>query len=435
MRRLFGASFDAASLVLLWIVARLPRQPARRLVWGPIAVINNKYWSAAMREAGWDSVTLVEHVATINRREDWDLLFDDVVPRWIPSRLRARVGPVAAAAYVLRHATVLHCPFSGGPLGQTRLWRFEARLLARAGVRTVVIPFGGDVAMPSRIADPLVRTAYMASYPDLARFESRTVARVEYWSRHADVIVVGFTLDGLPRWDVPVGNMIAIDVEAWQLLPTPPTGGTIRILHTPNHRAVKGTDFLVAAVEQLRREGLDVELVLLEGVPNEGVRAELAAVHIVADQFILPGYGLAAIEAMASGRPVLCNLEHRDATRLFDSLSFLGECPVVSTTPDSLLDDLRVLVTRDDLRGELGAAGRAYVEKYHSYAAAQHLFGSLYRFLLDGEAVDLLSLFDSRSSDYATATPRVEHPLSDHRLPHGAAPHARGGRTAGDPLP
>jgi hypothetical protein len=46
-----------------------------RLVWGPIPIINNVYWSKAMKNAGYSSTTFtIGFYSTINKREDWDLL-------------------------------------------------------------------------------------------------------------------------------------------------------------------------------------------------------------------------------------------------------------------------------------------------------------------------------------------------------------------------
>lgn len=35
--------------------------------------------------------------------------------------------------------------------------------------------------------------------------------------------------------------------------------------HMPNHRGVKGTEFLIDAIERLKSEGVKVELLLIEG--------------------------------------------------------------------------------------------------------------------------------------------------------------------------
>ncbi|MGI8931709.1 MAG: hypothetical protein ACR2FK_04925, partial [Sphingomicrobium sp.] len=119
---------------------------------------------------------------------------------------------------------------------------------------------------------------------------------------------------------------------------------------------------------------------------------------------------------MASGLPVLANLDHEAYTRVFRRYGFLDECPILSSPPERLVDNLRLLIRSPALREELGRAGRAYVEKYHSYAAAQYLFESIYR-KFDGEQVDLINLFHPLKSAYNRATPKIAHPLVDSRLP------------------
>jgi glycosyltransferase involved in cell wall biosynthesis len=410
------------SVPVVILVQLLSRQEKRLLLWGPIPIINNKYWSAAMGRAGWASKTLmVSHYSSINRAEDFDLYFDDLV-RWLrPKALRTALAPLVAHLYVTRHARAIHIPFSGGPLASTPLWRLEAHLYRLSGVRTVVVPYGADIFRYSQIPDPAVRQALMLSYPDAGREETSVANRVHYWVRHADAIVVGFTLEGIGRWDVPAGNMVCIDLDAWK-----PKGSysaadgrsePVKVLHAPNHRGAKGTEFLVAAVEELKREGLAVDLVLVERVQNEEVRRLMQDVDILADQFVLPGYGLGSIEGMATGLPVMANLALESYTRIFRRYSYLNECPILSTTPETLKEDLSVLIRNPALRRALGAAGREYVEKYHSDTAAQYLFGSIYRKLFDDEGVDLMNLFHPLKSSYNCAKPRVAHPLVENRLP------------------
>ena len=154
---------------------------------------------------------------------------------------------------------------------------------------------------------------------------------------------------------------------------------------------------------------------LVEGLSNEVVRATMREVDVLADQFVITGYGLAAVEAMASGLPVMCNLEDDHVMRIYRLYSFFGECPIVSASPELIADRLRLLVTRPDLRRQLGEAGRRYVERYHSEAATQYLFGSIYRKLLDGEDVDLINLFHPLRSPYMLNGPRIEVPALDAR--------------------
>ena len=407
-------------VILLCVFTRKAR---RELIWGPVPVINNKYWSYAMQRAGWKSQTLMKsYYASINKREDFDLYFEDLVPKWIwPAFMKNLLAPYFALSYIIRKASVVHVPFSGGPLGDTPGWRLEAHLLRHAGIRIVVIPYGADVYMYSKINDPAVRGGFLLSYPEAAKKERDINRRVTYWSLHADVIVTGFTLDGLPRWDIPVGNMICLDTEVWKCKREYSTSDGVRtfvrVMHAPNHRGLKGTEFLIQAVDELRSEGVKVELVLLEKVPNDKVRELMQEVDIMADQLVLPGYGLAAVEGMASGLPVICNLENEAYTRIFRRYSYLNECTIVSSSAETFKRNLMLLITNPELRKELGQCGRQYVEKYHSFEAAQYLFGSIYDKIVYERDIDLMNLFHPLLSEYNKKKPYVKHQLVENRLP------------------
>jgi glycosyltransferase involved in cell wall biosynthesis len=421
-----GRLLALAAFPLLLAVALVSRRRGDELIWGPTPIINNKYWSQAMKNVGWKSMTLMHEQYAINQRSDFDRYIEDLAPRALPARLRRVLGPFVAAAYVLRRGCVLHIPFTGGPLSGSALWRREAFLLRLAGVRTIVIPYGADAYLYSRISDATMRHAILNAYPTPGRTETRLRRRIEYWCENADIIIMSWTLDGIPRWDVAVTNMICIDFDAIKVDAIKVSAqrsaydgrsGPVRVMHAPNHRAGKGTEFINHAVEELQAQGLLIEYVLVERRSNEEVMSLMQEVDILADQVIFPGYGLAAIEGMAHGLPVVCNLDHPSHTALFDRYSFLAECPIVSATPESITNVLHALVTNPGLRQELGRCGRSYVEKYHSYEASQYLFGAIYERLLQNGEVDLATLFHPLFSAFNGRLPTVAHPLREHHLP------------------
>ena len=355
------------------------------------------------------------------KKEDFDLYFDDVTPGLIfPLVLKRVLKPYFAFLYVIRWASVIHLPFSGGPLGQTIIWRLEACLLRWAGVKTVLIPYGGDVYLYSKVIEPSLRNGLLLSYPQAARNESTIARHVEYWTRQADVMLSGFMIDGIGRWDCTVFSAVVIDTEQW----SPKTvyamsdghKDPVKVMHTPNHRGFKGTEYLIQAVNELKSEGLNVELVLLENVPNEKIRELMQEVDIFAEQFIL-GYAMSAIEAMASGLPVMSNLENEAYTRMFRRYTALNECPILSAAPENIKENLRILVTDPALRKQLGQAGRKYVEKYHSEETAQYLFGSIYDKILQGREVDLMNLFHPLKAEFNRQKPLIAHPLKENKLP------------------
>lgn len=417
-------SLVAVCLAALYAFSQgLGRRPGRKdLIWGVDPLINFKYWSRAMRQAGWESKTLMTHHYPSNQKDDFDLYYDDLTPSWMTSGfLRDSVKPYFALAYILKHAAVFHMPYTGGPLRTTWLRRFEAQIYRLFDIKTVILPYGSDAYMYSRVVDPSLRNALLKSYPSASRHESDVASRLSYWNSHADCVLCGFQLDGQGRWDVPLPTTLAIDTDSWRArFDYSDADGkrrTVRVLHTPNHRGYKGTEFLVHAVEALKQEGLDVELVLLEGVSNDRVRDWMQKVDILAEQFIFTGYALSAVEGMASGLPVIANLEDEHYTRVFRRYAFLDECPILSATPETLKDRLRVLITQPRLREELGRAGRAYAEKYCSYETSQYLFGSVYDKILHGKDVDLMDLFHPLKSEFNRRRPRVRHPLYENCLP------------------
>lgn len=422
MKRLAWSLFVALWLPVLALAAVIPSSRRRTLVWGSVPLISNKYWSAAMREAGFNSRTVMQGHYSISKPADFDMYFKDFAPRFLPHLARMGLGTILALLFVLRRASVVHIPFEGFALNASAFWRAEGVLLSLAGVKVVVLPYGADAYQYSQVIDTSLRYGLLASYPQLARVEEGMAKRMRYWSRRADAVVAGLMVDGMGRWDVTMNSQFVIDVDEWRARDNYSTADgsaePVRVLHTPNHRGFKGTEFLVQAVEELRAEGLKVELVLLEKVPNETVRETMQkSTDILAEQFIATGYAFSGIEGMASGLPVLANLDHEAYTRVFRRYGFLDECPILSTPPERLKENLRILVRNPKLREELGRASRAYAEKYHSYKTAQYLFGSIYARILDGKDVDLINLFHPLKSDYVRAAPRIGHPLVENRLP------------------
>jgi glycosyltransferase involved in cell wall biosynthesis len=412
-------------------------QKSPRLVWGPTPAISNKYWSHALAKKGWFSRTLMfNYYSSINKRDDFDLYVLEII-RWplldnLPllgklfkwsKRSLQLTTPYISFVYALANFDIFHHPYSGGFLGLTPLWRLEAFFLKLAKKKVIVLPYGGDFYRPSHIVDTSLRHGLLLSYPEYGREEDRIGARVDYWTKHASAVIPGFQIDGLGRWDVLPFIPFTIDADQWRLKETysghDGVSGTVKVIHTPNHRGFKGTEFLVRAIEELQEEGLKVELILVEKRSNEEVRRLMAEeADVLAEQFIATGYAMSGIEGMASGLPVMANLEHEAYTRVFRRYSYLNECPILSTTPETMKENLRVLVINPELREELGRAGRLYVEKYHSEETACYMFGAVYEKIWHGkDEVDLMNLFHPLKSEYNRRRPLVEHPLVDSKLP------------------
>jgi glycosyltransferase involved in cell wall biosynthesis len=301
----------------------------------------------------------------MHERSDFDTYFDEFLPQSIVfDALRA----YAVFLWVLSIADVYLCYFDGGFLQGTALRRLELWLLRLAGKCTIVSPYGSDIAVPGHLGIPESRQ--LEDYPELLEQATQTRGRVLEFARAANLVVRNYQYGFLPRWDVLWPTQIAIDTAIWRPMTSPSDAdghsGEVVVIHAPNHRRMKGTDMLIAAVDTLTREGLQVRLELLEHQPNTKIRAAMDRADIVADQFIA-GYALFAIEGMATAKPVLSALQWLPS----DIRARLErwELPIVDADEHSLTENLRALVRDPARRHALGRAGRRFVLEHHSYEA------------------------------------------------------------------
>ena len=196
-------------------------------------------------------------------------------------------------------------------------------------------------------------------------------------------------------------RLVANGVDTDRFTPAvTPSHDPPRVLYVGLLTPRKGVLDLIEASRSLRRAGLDHELWLLGGVPDEGPEAaepvlaaaeghalllgtrppdEMPEVYASADVFCLPSWWeampLSVLEAMASGLPVVAT-DVGDVAHLVPN----GETGLVvpSQSPDQLAAALRKLVEDPDAARRMGAAGRARAESVYSSTATARAIGALY---------------------------------------------------------
>lgn len=394
------------------------RNQKHRLVWGEAPIINNSYWARAMRKAGYVSYSYTNgYCSSINAREDYDLVLQDKFWR-VPVFLKYYLGFFAS----LFSYDVFFISFNGFFLGRTPYWFLESFLLKLAGKKIVVIPFGLDSYVYRRVGSTAVSHGLQASIPLRSREQGSVAKRVDYWCERADCVIPGFIgFDGLGRWDVLLGSQLFIDDNLWNPSRRLSTadggeGGTVYVAHSPNFRGFKGSEFVIEAVRILQKEGLKVDLVLIEGMPNSFVKKTFEKdIDLLIEQLVISGHGLNAIEGMASGLPVICNLEDDRYILPLRRWSFFSECPIVSASPETLVDVLRQLVRNPQLRQELGCASREYIEKYHSYEAANFFFSAVLEYVYKDRST-LADFCHPLYGDFVMRKKKVQHPLKNGRI-------------------
>lgn len=143
------------------------------------------------------------------------------------------------------------------------------------------------------------------------------------------------------------------------------------VLHAPSKAAIKGTREILAAAEAVAsRRPLRVRTVT--GVSREQVLAEIARADIVVDQLNSETTGVFALEAMALGKPVLCEYDPRWLA------PFARGTPTVRVTPASVEEKLEELSLDAGLRARLGRAGAAFVRDVHDSDRVAELLEVVY---------------------------------------------------------
>ncbi len=160
---------------------------------------------------------------------------------------------------------------------------------------------------------------------------------------------------------IPYGHIF---LDEWVPVYSQDHAGPLRILHAPSHRLVKGTDLILAALEELKAEGVEFELLLVEGMSNVQARNVYMGADVLIDQLFAGWYGGLAVELMALGKPVLAYIREEDLDSIDPEMRH--DLPVIQTTPNNLkavlLDVLRT--PRKNLV-DLGRRSRAFVERWH----------------------------------------------------------------------
>jgi nucleotide-binding universal stress UspA family protein len=249
-------------------------------------------------------------------------------------------------------------------------WLFDVPWLKRLGKQVHFYFCGCDVRDSKKAIATHEYSGCQECWPQRCS-ENRTDA-LKTATRHADGIWVS-TPDLLD--DVPGSVLLPqpIDLECITPVGEYRGGGPIRIAHAPSNRAIKGTRFVEAAVAELRRAGLPVELRLIENLPHADALRETAAADLVCDQMLIGAYGEYAVEAMALGKPVVCYLRP-------DLLAcYPPDLPIVSATPPTLGAVLRQLIARRHEWPALGRRGIAYAHRMHDRLRVAQTMLDVYR--------------------------------------------------------
>jgi hypothetical protein len=147
------------------------------------------------------------------------------------------------------------------------------------------------------------------------------------------------------------------------------------VLHSPTAPVAKGTSAVLRAVEMVQSMH-PFEFRLVQGMPHNQAMKLMGQADIILDQFVLGDYGMATLEALAYGKPVVCYIK-KSLADLYGP-----ELPVVNATQETLAQTLLSLLENASQRYELGRLGRAYVQQHADMKVIAPRMVEVYQYLL-----------------------------------------------------
>ncbi len=368
--KIYRAIRDLINIILLSFLIlfeRKDRGRRRDVLYFGVPMISMKYIIRAIRPICDSATSFVKYVYHINVESDFDFVTKD---------------PVTFIRQLRRHNVYLNFYDSidelFGPVSKYMFFLYK-RLKKK---KLVVMPYGSDAFLYSKIGDLHWRHALNVEYFKAGINEEYLEKRYFLINRNADFRVPCITHHiTLSTWDILPVHYYPMDMEKASGI-TNPKYETFTVVHAPNHRGAKGTEFLIAAVSELKAEGHKLDLKILENMKNEDVLIELSKSHLLVEQLLI-GYAMSAMEAMALGLPVIANLSH-EHYQLLRTYSYLKDCPIISTELDigRIKESIAYAMKNYE---DLSKQSLRYMEKYHSFASCQIMWNRIFESMDTGE--------------------------------------------------
>jgi Flp pilus assembly protein TadD len=200
----------------------------------------------------------------------------------------------------------------------------------------------------------------------------------QYYDWHKSNRIVGLSAwDYTMLKDSPLFYHINMMFDSSRVKRAPRPEGTLKIVHPTTNRNIKKTELFINTIDKLRREGCDIEPMLIEKKTNQECLELKSQAHLTYDQISVGIYGVSAIESMAAGHVVFGGISNFAA-------SYHPDNPIVWVTEDSLADRIKYFVEHRDLIPDRGQAGIDWVKTHHDplKILCQHLY--MYDFVKHG---------------------------------------------------
>jgi len=237
----------------------------------------------------------------------------------------------------------------------------DLEILKKAGKKIVVSYWGCDIRTKSGNSKYKYNTCFACK---AACEEEKKLFSRDTFAKYADLVIAHMPelYEYAPPGSVRLPSFI--DTDYWESSHCDrPKSNVFKIFHPFGNNAVRGdvrgTEMIENAVDQLNKEGFNIEFLFFDKVPHSRMREYYEKADLVIEQLMYGTYGLTAIEAMALEIPVMGYI--RDKYKKYYS----DKIPIIDANPETITDVLRRTIQNKNDLAEIGKRGREFVVKYH----------------------------------------------------------------------
>lgn len=307
-----------------------------------------------LRRAGYNSVNVIQENSDV---EDLDrqLPHDRALANKSDGKVSKFIKRARFLGEVAEQCSLVH--YHGGVILRSHGHHLiEGKLLAKKQIPMIMSFGGGDARI---VSEARAKNPYFYRQPDERRDE-RIRAYLKSISRHIRYVATDYEMMSYvePYFEKCYLFRQPVDLKSIQFN-APQLDRQPVILHIPTEPLVKGTKYVVDAIEKLKSEGYKFEFRLKRQLTQSEMYEEIASCDVYIDELLCGSHGVTSVETMAAGKPTLTYIRPDLVPK------FPAEMPLVNTNPDTVYEKLKELICEPTLRADLSYRSRLYVEKYH----------------------------------------------------------------------
>jgi len=157
-----------------------------------------------------------------------------------------------------------------------------------------------------------------------------------------------------------ISNWETIERKKYQI------NNTIKIIHSPTSRELKGSNYILDALDKLEKRYPNIEVKIIENIPNEEALKLYKEAHLVIDQVLIGWYGGFAVEVMKMGIPVAVYINEDDLKYIPIQMADDLKQSIINITPFNIKEVLSIFIENEQLLYDKSIQVSSYAEKWHN---------------------------------------------------------------------